>query len=48
MTRTTIRIPEDVYNEIWKLHSDTRQSVNATIVKLIKYGLDTVGRPLGK
>lgn len=39
ITRITLRIPDEIYNEIWEIHANTRKSINMIIVELIKKGL---------
>jgi predicted DNA-binding protein len=38
--KTTLRLPDEVYNEIWQIHSETRKSINAIIIELIQKGLE--------
>jgi len=39
MKRTTLRLPDEIDKEIWKIHSETRKSINTIIVELIEKGL---------
>jgi len=36
----TLRLPDDLYDKIWKIHSDTRKAINTIIIELIEKGLD--------
>ena len=40
MKTTTLRLPDNIYNEIWRIHSETRKSINTIIVELIEKGLE--------
>jgi predicted DNA-binding protein len=40
MNRITLRLPDNIYDEIWKLHSETRKSLNTIILELIQKGID--------
>jgi len=37
--RITLRIPLDLDDRIWKIHTETRESINSIILKLIEKGL---------
>jgi len=41
MKRLEIRILDDIYDEIWIIHSETRKSLNQVINELVKKGLET-------
>jgi len=36
----TLRLPMELYNKIWQIHSDSRNSVNGIIVELVEKGLE--------
>jgi len=36
----TLRLPDDLYDKIWQIHSDTRNSVNSIIIELVEKGLE--------
>ena len=40
MKRLEIRIPDDIWEEIWKIHTETRKSFQKIIMELIEKGLD--------
>ena len=40
MKRTTLRLPDEIYEQIWKRHTETRDSINNIIIKLIEKGLE--------
>lgn len=40
MKRTTLRLPDELEEEIWKIHSETKKSINSIIIKLIQKGLE--------
>lgn len=39
MKRITLRLPDSLDDEIWKIHTETRESINNIILKLIEKGL---------
>ena len=39
-TRLTLRLPEETYGRIWKIHTETRKSINSIIIDLINNGLE--------
>jgi predicted DNA-binding protein len=36
----TLRLPDELYNKIWQIHSDTRNNINSIIIELIEKGLE--------
>ena len=42
MKITTVRIPDTLYEELWKIHTCTRESVSKIIVRLIKEGTEII------
>ena len=40
ITRLTLRLPEETYGRIWKIHTETRKSINSIIIDLINNGLE--------
>jgi len=40
MKTTTLRLPDELYNKIWQIHSDTRNNINSIIIELIEKGLE--------
>jgi len=40
MKRLEIRIPDDIWEKIWKIHTETRESFQKIIMELIVKGLD--------
>ena len=40
MKRLEIRIPDELWEEIWKIHTETRESFQKIIMKLIEKGLE--------
>jgi predicted CopG family antitoxin len=40
MKRLEIRIPDELWEEIWKIHTETRKSFQKIIMGLIEKGLD--------
>lgn len=39
ITRLTLRLPDETYEEIWKIHTESRKSINSIIIDLINKGL---------
>ena len=35
----TLRLPDEIYDEIWKIHTETRKSINSIIIELVEKGL---------
>ena len=33
--RFTLRLPSELYEKIWKIHSETKESINQIIVNMI-------------
>ena len=44
MKTTTLRLPDELYEKIWQIHTETRESINSIIVNLIEFGLETVNK----
>lgn len=40
MKRLEIRIPDGLWEEIWKIHTEKRESFQKIIMRLIEKGLD--------
>ena len=40
MIITTVRLPDILHDELWKVHAETRKSINTIIVELIKKGVE--------
>ena len=40
LKRITLRLPDDIDDKIWKIHTETRESINSIIIRLITKGLD--------
>lgn len=40
MKRLEIRFPDEVFDKIWEIHSETRKSLQEIILKLVKKGLE--------
>lgn len=40
MKRITLRLPDNLDDEIWKIHTENRDSINNIIIKLITKGLE--------
>lgn len=36
----TLRLPDDLYDKIWQIHTDTRNNINSIIIELIEKGLE--------
>lgn len=45
MKRITLRLPDEIDEEIWKIHAQTRKSINQIIVDLLQQALS---KPSGK
>ncbi|MDD5013713.1 MAG: hypothetical protein PHW73_01250 [Atribacterota bacterium] len=41
MKVTTLRLPDDLYDKIWQIHTDTRNNINSIILELIEKGLES-------
>ena len=39
MIITTVRLPDELHDKLWKIHADTRESINKIIVRLIREGI---------
>jgi len=37
----TLRLPDELYNIIWQIHSDSRNNINSIITKLIEKGIES-------
>jgi predicted HicB family RNase H-like nuclease len=40
MKRFELRLPDDVYEKIWKIHTETRKSINQIIVDFLAQSLE--------
>ena len=40
MIITTVRLPDELHDKLWKVHAETRESINKIIVRLIKEGVE--------
>jgi predicted DNA-binding protein len=36
----TLRLPMELYDKLWQIHSDTRNNINSIIIELIEKGLE--------
>lgn len=36
----TLRLPDELYNKIWQIHSDSRNNINSIIIELVEKGLE--------
>ena len=36
----TLRLPMELYNKLWQIHSDSRNNINSIIIELIEKGLE--------
>jgi len=40
MKTTTLRLPDELYEKIWKIHVGSRKSINSIILDLIGFGFE--------
>ncbi len=40
MKRLSITLPDETYEKLWKIHAETRESLNAIINRILQEGLN--------
>ena len=40
MIITTVRLPDELHDKLWKIHAETKESINKIMVRLIKEGIE--------
>jgi len=40
MKRFELRLPDDVYEKIWEIHTESRKSINQIIIDLLQQSLE--------
>jgi metal-responsive CopG/Arc/MetJ family transcriptional regulator len=40
MKRLSITLPDELYDKLWKIHAETRDSLNSIINRILEEGLD--------
>jgi hypothetical protein len=36
----TLRLPSELYDKLWQIHSDSRNNINSIIIELVEKGLN--------